>query len=266
MTLRTPMPRDSHELVDRLCHQPPATAWLWFFDFDGTLVDLAPHPSAIHLVPELSRNLARLSHLPGHTVAIVSGRPMADLARYLLGQRNLWLAGDHGAEIKGPDSFSWHHPQQQEIQRQAQNLAAELGSRLQPYSGVWLEPKPTSLSIHYRQAPKSVTVSLRDLVQDFPWGENWTVRAAQSCYEVRALNGPTKRDAVRVIRQRVDPRDAALCLAFGDDLTDEDMFAALPQGITVKVGSHLTTQARYHVDSAAAVRDLIHQIVQCRTP
>lgn len=259
------MQRDSHELVDLFRGQPPATTWLWFFDFDGTLVDLAPHPNAIRLSPELSQDLGRLSNLPGHIVAVVSGRPLADLTRYLTNQPNLWLAGDHGAEVKGPSSFFWRHPHQQSIQDQAQELAAALRSPLQTFSGVWLESKPTSLSIHYRQAPESVVAPLRRLVQDFPWGKNWTVRAAQSCYEVRALNGPTKADAVRVIRQQVDPSATRLCLAFGDDLTDEDMFAALPTGVTVKVGSHHATKARYHVDSTSVVRDIIHLMAQDRS-
>ncbi len=257
------MPRDSHQLMDLLYGQPPATTWLWFFDFDGTLVDLAPHPTAIQFLPELAQDLVRLSTLPGHTVAVVSGRPLADLTPYLADQRNLWLAGDHGAEVRGPGTFFWRHPHHQSIQRQAQGLAAALHGQLQSFSGVWVESKATSLSIHYRQAPQSVAMSLGRLVRNFPWGQNWTVRAAQSCYEVRALNGPTKADAVRVVRQHVDPSNTGICVAFGDDLTDEDMFAALPTGITVKVGPDHATQARYHVDSASVVRNVIHRMVQC---
>ncbi len=260
------MPRDSRDLLNELYHQAKlpsksSAPWIWFFDFDGTLADLAPHPDAVHLAPGLADDLVRLIEVPHQTVAIVSGRPLPDLVRHLPPHQGLWISGDHGAEVKGPNGFFWRHPYQGAIQDHVQTLAADLTDRLNNLIGVWIELKPTSLSIHYRQAPESSITRLNQIVETFAWTDEWTIKSAHRCYEVRAVKGPSKSDAVRVIRNAIDPMGVSLCLAWGDDVTDEDMFVALPNGITVKIGSLGTaTHARFQVDSTTAVRELIHQM------
>src|SRR5262245_22674699 len=70
-----------------------------FLDFDGTLIDLAPSHSAITVPRELPALLMRLQILLGGAVAIVSGRPLADLQSYLA-PADLDTAAEHGAVIK----------------------------------------------------------------------------------------------------------------------------------------------------------------------
>ena len=48
-------------------------------------------------------------------------------------------------------------------------------------------------------------------------------------------------------------------VAFGDDTTDEDMFAALPNGLTIKVGSGATL-ASERVESPSAARNRLRQL------
>ena len=45
----------------------------FFFDFDGTLVELAPTPDAVFVPPAVIDSLARLRHLSHGAVAVVSG-------------------------------------------------------------------------------------------------------------------------------------------------------------------------------------------------
>ena len=67
-----------------------------FLDFDGTLVDLAPQPDAVHVPPELVQVLQRLAERLDGALAVVSGRRLADLDHFLAPLK-LPLAAEHGA-------------------------------------------------------------------------------------------------------------------------------------------------------------------------
>ena len=84
--------------MDTLPEAPPRAAL--FLDFDGTLVDIAPTPDAVLVPPDLPALLARLSDRLEGALAVVSGRPAAQLAALL--PAPLMLAGDHGATLRPP--------------------------------------------------------------------------------------------------------------------------------------------------------------------
>ena len=76
----------------------------FFLDFDGVLVGLAETPSAIEVRPEVPEILAELHERAGGAVAIVSGRAIDDIKRFLPGFPGT-IVGSHGAEIdRGPGS------------------------------------------------------------------------------------------------------------------------------------------------------------------
>src|SRR3954469_5093492 len=54
-----------------------------FLDFDGTLVEIAATPDAVRVPPGLPGLLARLAAGLGGALAVVSGRPLADLDHFL---------------------------------------------------------------------------------------------------------------------------------------------------------------------------------------
>ncbi len=50
-------------------------------------------------------------------------------------------------------------------------------------------------------------------------------------------------------------------LAIGDDVTDEDTFAVLPEdSYSIKVGHSSQSKARYYLTDAAQVRDLLEEL------
>jgi trehalose-phosphatase len=65
-----------------------------------------------------------------------------------------------------------------------------------------------------------------------------------------------KGAAVRWILDRLGDEDI-LSIYFGDDLTDEDAFRALPDGLTFKVGCAEATDARFRVSGPAAVEEFL---------
>src|SRR3954469_23235360 len=68
-----------------------------FLDFDGTLVDIAPEPGAVTVPSSLVPTLDALHGFLGGAVAVVSGRPIAEIDQFLAPLR-LATAGIHGAE------------------------------------------------------------------------------------------------------------------------------------------------------------------------
>jgi len=78
-----------------------------FLDFDGTLVEIAAHPEAVIMPPGLVATLGRLKSRLGGAVAVVSGRPIAQIDRFL-DPLVLCVAGVHGAERRRADgSVAW---------------------------------------------------------------------------------------------------------------------------------------------------------------
>src|ERR1700736_301730 len=75
----------------------PLATTAFFFDFDGTLVELAPTPDGVLVQPRVIVLLSELRSLTNGAVAIVSGRGIDSIDGFL-GMPDLPIAGLHGAE------------------------------------------------------------------------------------------------------------------------------------------------------------------------
>lgn len=75
------------------------TAHALFLDFDGTLTELAPRPEAVRIASGLIPTLSSLHAQLGGALAIVTGRPEADIDGFLAPLR-LPLASEHGAQYR----------------------------------------------------------------------------------------------------------------------------------------------------------------------
>ena len=73
-----------------------------FLDFDGTLVELADTPDAIHVPPTLCARLKALADRLDGRLALVSGRALDDIESYLP-DIAVARAGSHGAARKHAD-------------------------------------------------------------------------------------------------------------------------------------------------------------------
>ena len=97
-----------------------------FLDFDGTLIDIAPHYDQVQIPPDLRQLLAQLFKQLNGAVAIVSGRSLFDLDAFL-GPLKLPLAAEHGAVCRFADGqlATVTSPLVQEAIRVASALAAQ---------------------------------------------------------------------------------------------------------------------------------------------
>ena len=211
---------------------PDAIALL--LDVDGTLVDIAPTPHEVHVPEELCRSLACLSERLGGALALVSGRPIADLDT-LFSPLKLAAVGGHGAEMRLHDGkrVSTVAPLPPALRQRLTAVAT-------PGSGIIVEDKGYSVALHYRQALQQEP-RLREHIAaaraDFS-GEALEVLPGKAMFEVKRP-GIDKGAAVRALMTHA-PFAGRRPVFIGDDVTDELVFAILPalHGIGFSVHRH----------------------------
>jgi trehalose 6-phosphate phosphatase len=236
----------------------PPLAWhgcALFLDFDGTLVDLAPHPDDVKVEPELHAALALLHEQLGGALAIVSGRPVEQIDQ-MLWPLVLPAAGVHGMERRGADGRMWRNPLP--ALDVARALANELAAQ---FPGLWLEEKYGALALHYRQAPQAGPSTIARLRAGLMRHPDLVVMEGKMVIEVKqaAIN---KGSAIRDFCA-APPFAGRTPVFIGDDTTDEAGFAWVQEqgGVAVKVGEGATL-AQHRIASAAALRQALQQLTE----
>lgn len=204
------------------------------FDVDGTLIEFGPSPNEVRVADELRASLAVLSQAAGGAVALVSGRPIADLDA-LFAPLKLPAIGGHGAEMRllPGDAVTSIAPMSADLRRHLAGAAT-------PGSGIIVEDKGYSLALHYRQAPQHED-RLRSHIAAgraaYP-GEATEVLPGKAMLEVKRPN-VSKGEGVRDLMRRA-PFAGRMPVFIGDDVTDESVFALLPDlgGKGFSVGRH----------------------------
>jgi trehalose 6-phosphate phosphatase len=204
-------------------------------DYDGVLARLRNVPSAAVPEPGVAEVLTRLAAADGVTVALVSGRGVADLqATSGLTGPYRWV-GSHGAEFDGPLTG--------ELAARRDALAALLAPVVAGTSGARLEVKPASVTAHVRQVPdRAAAAGLLDRVRTLA-DSSLTMKPGKDVLEL-AITDADKGGALLRLAAELG---AAATVYLGDDVTDEDGFRALGDvDVTVKIGEG-DTAARHRV-------------------
>jgi trehalose 6-phosphate phosphatase len=224
-----------------------------FLDFDGTLIELAERPDAIRVPPALGSLLERLRDRLKGRVAIVSGRAIADLERYLP-DAPIAFCGSHGLELGMADGSRLPLDLPPGLGEVRERVHAFAGER----HGLLVEEKPAGVALHYRQAPGEAS-AVADFMASLAREEQLVVQPGNMVVELRPA-GANKGDAVRRL-MREEPFRGATPFFLGDDLTDEDGFVAAVDlgGAGVLVGAERETAARYLLPSVQAVADWLER-------
>ncbi len=222
---------------------------VFLLDYDGTLAEIAPRPEAARPYPGVPELLYALSRR--YPVYLVTGRRVRDLEA-LLGPLQIPVFGVHGAEegVLGG-------PVRTRVVKEAYGVLAGLRDRVPKVPGLWVEDKGAALALHYRGAPDEAAVrrALRSLLEGLP--RELEVLWGKKVVEIKP-KGATKGAVAREVAARHPGR---IPVAIGDDTTDEAMFAALPEGITVKVGPG-SSAARYRLAGVPEVVAYLKQYLE----
>jgi trehalose 6-phosphate synthase/phosphatase len=229
-----------------------------FLDYDGTLTPLARHPEMATPAPDLIDLLVKLSSDARNSVIVTSGRGRVTLDEWFNAPA-IGLVAEHGAWWK-PAGRCWTRATMPQSDWKAEILTVlEIYSDRLP--GSFIEEKEESLAWHYRMAdPEQGQMRASELV------DHLVKLTGQS--DLQVVQG---HKVVETRRAGVDKGTAAgrflagalpdFILAAGDDVTDEDMFRALPAtAITIRVGM-ASTQASYNLRHCSDLLDLLRALV-----
>jgi trehalose 6-phosphate phosphatase len=230
---------------------PPFGQSALLLDFDGTLVDIAPTPDAVVVPPGLIDDLRALRTQLGGALAVVSGRPVAQLEERL-GDAPYALAGEHGGAIR-------HAPGQAEmlvpLPEPPAAWLAEGEAIARAHPGALLERKSRGFVLHYRAAPEHGPALHRALLVLAQRESGFTVMQARMAWELKP-KGADKGTAVDALMRQA-PFAGRLPIFIGDDITDVDgMIAARRlRGAGLRVDEAFGEPADVRAWLAAAARE-----------
>ena len=237
-------------------------------DFDGTLAPLVDEPMTARMAPEAADAVSALVAAPATTVALVSGRTLADLR--VIAEHDasspIVLAASHGAQ--------WWHPGddgakagaggeardageaalRDELRAMAERLVAGL-------PGVWIEPKTFGFAVHSRTATSADAEHAHGVVDALmaQQAPQWRRRSGHALTEY-AFRAEGKDSAIARLRTLTG---ATGVLFAGDDVTDEDALGALlPGDVGIRVGDGPTVATMRVADTtelAALLTALAHR-------
>lgn len=207
-------------------------------DFDGTLAPEVDDPEKARALPEAREAVLRLLKMPNTRVALVSGRALKSLEQVADLPDTALLVGSHGIEIR-LDSPEVNLLLDTAELRRVDVLNVVLGEVAEAVDQVWLEPKPAGFALHTRLATEANSrvahlVARSEAAAEVP---GLTIREGKNVLEF-SVRSTTKGEAIEHLR-RYTQADAVFYA--GDDVTDEDAFAALgPDDVGLKSGQGAT--------------------------
>lgn len=223
----------------------PRPDWALFLDFDGTLVEIAERPDAVHLDDRIAAAVSELAARLGGALALISGRPVADLDSYF--GRRFPAAGLHGLELRpDPGAPARRRPSPPALA----TVRTSLGRFAAAHDGVWLEDKGVTLALHYRRRQELAEPALAAVEAAMDGTADLRAMRGKMVVEVKPA-GIDKGTAI-VELMETPPFLGRMPVFAGDDLTDEDGFVAVERlgGFGIKVGNG-DSIARYRIASVA---------------
>ncbi|MBI1977926.1 MAG: trehalose-phosphatase [Candidatus Omnitrophica bacterium] len=243
-----------------------------FLDYDGTLTPIVRHPSLAKLSASRRETLRAFAQTKGLRTAIVSGRSLAEV-KSLVGVPGVIYAGNHGLEFEGPRT-RFVHPKAATIQKQLKGLARKLGQALEPFSGIFVEDKGLTLSVHYRELSETQTKRakklFRHVLKPYSGSSQVVVTQGKKVWEVRPSTDWNKGTLILWLLARAIAASSKskLPIYIGDDRTDEDAFKALKdKGIGIKVTNRPdhSSGAAYFLRSPSEVYLFLKRLRALRT-
>ena len=232
----------------------PGGTYALLLDFDGTLAEFRPMSEQAQCPAETRRLLARLSRRPNVHVGVISGRRLGPL-RQLVGVAGLAYAGVCGGETNG------RLPAIRKETRDAlERVRTALEEDVRCVAGIQVEDKGVAFAVHFRGARAPAVRRAHAALRRALAGAGGKLRVLQGTHtwEVLPEEIKGKGEAVRAAMRRLPA--SAVGIYIGDDAADEPAFAALPRGITVRVGRAGKTAARYWVRGPGEVFELLTRI------
>lgn len=230
---------------------------LVLLDYDGTLVQFSSKPLDAKPDDQLIKLIENLACLEENEVVIISGRDRITLGNFF-STLKISLVAEHGAWIKEKGQ-NWYkiEPLRDDWKEEIMPVVERYLYRM---PGSFIEEKDFSIAFHYRKTDPDLarerTKELKDDLLNLTVNLNLAILEGNMVVEIRDSTINKGRAALQFITKRKQD----FCLAIGDDATDEDTFAALPESAySIKVGLS-PSQAKFSLKSVAEVRSLLIEL------
>ncbi len=221
------------ELEQEFSGKEPAV----FLDYDGTLTPIVDRPEDA-TISDAMREAVR--ELAGRCpVCVVSGRDRK-VVQELMGLDELIVAGSHGFDIWSPEGGNIRLGVGEGSEELLEEVKARLESGTESIQGSLVEPKKTSVAIHYRLVSEDERPEIERLVngllEEYP--DDLKVTPGKMVYEIQPKIDWDKGKAVLYLLEALElDREDVVPIYLGDDVTDEDAFGALAgRGVGIFVG------------------------------
>ncbi|XP_047050097.1 probable trehalose-phosphate phosphatase 7 [Lolium rigidum] len=249
-----------------------------FLDYDGTLSPIVNDPDAAFMSDTM--RMAVRSVAKQFPTAIVSGR-CRDKVFEFVKLAELYYAGSHGMDIKGPAKSSAGHAKSNskakgvlfqpasEFLPMIEQVHQRLIEETRDVPGAKVENNKFCVSVHFRNVDEkgwaAVAETVKSVVREYP---KLRVTQGRMVFEVRPTIKWDKGKALEFLLESLGYADCAdvLPVYIGDDRTDEDAFKALRrrgQGIGILVSKHpKETSASFSLQEPAEVMEFLLRLVE----
>jgi trehalose 6-phosphate phosphatase len=237
-----------------------------FLDYDGTLTPIVQRPE-MAVLSDRGRGVvnAMSKKMP---VAVVSGRDRPDVEK-LVGLDDLIYVGSHGFDIVVPSGEHIENPIGGDFAPLLDQVERRLEAGFAPIDGAQVERKKFSIAAHYRNVADADYERFRavlDAVEaDY---DDIKEKTGKKVFELQPKLDWDKGKAVLWLLQALDLEKPDLVpMFFGDDVTDEDAFAALQErGLSIIVadrdddGTGRRTAATFRVHDTEELLTLLARL------
>jgi trehalose 6-phosphate phosphatase len=222
-----------------------------FLDVDGTLLEIAARSDLVRTPRTLPALLGDLGAQRGGALALISGRPLAELDRLF----RPWCgaaAGVHGLERRRFNgTFAGHTDVAAAVA--LDQIRPRLAAFACARSGLLLEDKHSALALHYRAVPERAA-EVRALAETLCRQAGSALRLIAGKMVVEFQSRSANKGAAIAAFLSESPFLGRRPIFLGDDATDEDGFAEIARrgGVAIRVGEPAKTRASYALPSVAA--------------
>lgn len=234
--------------------------WALFLDIDGTLVGFDEDPALVAIDASVLNLIRRLRDRNEGALGILSGRSLAQVDA-LLNPLCLPSGALHGQELRDPFQVisQWQPPP---------GIAAEVEARVRKavsgLEGVFLESKSgVNFALHFRAALHQASAARR-VAESIARasGGKYEVQLGDCVAELKPV-GSSKGLAMQFLMDH-PPFRGRRPVVVGDDLTDEEAFAAANRmgGFGVVVGARTPTSASYRLPNPSAVHAWLALLIE----
>jgi trehalose-phosphatase len=223
---------DASSLARRLAGRRLAV----FLDYDGTLTPIVERPEEAVISASMRSVVRELACRC--MVCVVSGRDRG-VVQQLMGVGDLVVAGSHGFDIWSPNGGAVERDEGAQFTELMARVTETLRNRTQDIDGALVEPKKSSVAVHYRLVVEDDRPEVQAIVDDVLRSEPGALKVTpgKMVYEVQPKIDWDKGKAVLYLLEALELDGADVVpLYIGDDITDEHAFEALcGKGIGVLV-------------------------------